>query len=75
MATIAPPKKETAPKEIIKKPVAVTEISPPNSIKPLQLKLPEEKKNEYKAYAAKNGKLMNELFLEMFAEYKEKYGE
>jgi hypothetical protein len=47
-----------------------TEQVPPDAIKPLQLKIPESKKNEFKAYAAMRGRSMNALFLDMFDEYK-----
>lgn len=47
-----------------------TEQTPPDAIKPLQLKIPESKKNEFKAYAAMRGRSMNALFLDMFDEYK-----
>lgn len=47
-----------------------TEQIPPDAIKPLQLKIPENKKNEFKAYAAIRGRSMNALFLDMFDEYK-----
>ncbi len=47
-----------------------TEQIPPDAIKPLQLKIPESKKNEFKAYAAMRGRSMNALFLDMFDEYK-----
>ena len=74
MANIPAPKKETkkAVKKI-EKPKGATEQSPPDAVKPLQLKLPEHKKNEYKAFAAIRGIAMNDLFLEMFEEYKEKH--
>lgn len=55
------------------KPKAPTQQIPPNIIKPLQLKIPEAKKNDFKAYAALRGQSMNTLFLEMFEEYKEKH--
>ncbi len=51
-----------------------TEQTPPDSIKPLQLKIPENKKNEFKAYAAMHGRSMNALFLDMFEEYKNIHG-
>jgi hypothetical protein len=47
-----------------------TKQTPPSAIKPLQLKIPEHKKNEFKAYAAMHGQSMNTLFLDMFDEYK-----
>lgn len=77
MAKIAPPvQKKTASKNI-KKPLpkatkAIEQI-PPEAIKPLQLKIPEAAKNEFKAYAAMRGKSMNTLFLEMFEAHKEIY--
>ena len=46
-----------------------------DSIKPLQLKLPEQTKNEFKAYAGIRGKSMKILFIEMFEEYKENHKE
>lgn len=73
MAKIAPParKEKTVVEQVA--PKKATEQIPPTSIKPLQLKIPEDKKNEFKAYAAMRGKPMNILFLEMFEEYKEKH--
>ena len=47
-----------------------TDQVPPDAIKPLQLKIPESKKNEFKAYAAMSGRSMNALFLDMFDQYK-----
>jgi len=78
MAKIAPPTSTT--KEIKKrpatpKPIAAIEQTPPDSIKPLQLKLPEQTKNEFKAYAGIRGKSMKNLFIEMFEEYKENHKE
>lgn len=70
MANIQPP---TNKKVMKLKPKAATEQIPPDAIKPLQLKIPEGAKNEFKAYAAMQGKSMNTLFLEMFAEHKEKH--
>lgn len=55
------------------KPKEPTAQPAPDSIKPLQLKIPESKKNEFKAYSAMRGKSMNALFLEMFEEYIEKH--
>ena len=52
---------------------SITGQDPPSSIKPIQLKIPEDKKNEFKAYAAMRGRSMNALFLDMFEEYKEKH--
>jgi NRPS condensation-like uncharacterized protein len=54
-------------------PKAPTEQTPPSSIVPIQLKIPETSKNEFKAYAAMRGKTMNVLFLEMFEEYKKEH--
>ncbi len=77
MANIAPPKQQKAAgngkrlKQVM--PVGATEQTPPDSIRPLQLKIPETKKNEFKAYAAIRGQTMNVLFLEMFKEYREKH--
>lgn len=53
------------------KPKAPTQQTPPDAIKPLQLKIPEGKKNEFKAYAAMRGRSMNALFLDMFEQYKD----
>jgi hypothetical protein len=47
-----------------------TEQPAPDAIKPLQLKIPESRKNEFKAYAAMRGRSMNALFLDMFEQYK-----
>jgi len=68
MANIPVPAKKT--NSVVKKPIRAIEQTPPDSTKPLQLKLPESKKNEYKAFAAIRGRSMNDLFLEMFEEYK-----
>lgn len=81
MANIKPPpKKENTPvKKATKnkgtppKLSGATVQTPPDSIKPLQLKIPESAKNEFKAYAAMQGKSMNTLFLEMFLEHKAKH--
>ena len=75
MANIPPPEKKKAPvkKVTTLKPKTATTQTPPNSIKPLQLKIPELTKNEFKAYAAMHGKNMNTLFLEMFEEHKRKH--
>jgi len=75
MATIEPPnKKKKKTKVSIQKPsIKALEQTPPNAVKPLQLKLPEITKNEFKAFAAIRGRPMNELFLEMFEEYKKKH--
>jgi hypothetical protein len=51
-------------------PKSATEQVPPSSIVPIQLKIPESKRNEFKAYAALRGRTMNALFLDMFEEYK-----
>jgi len=40
-------------------------------IKPLQLKIPESRKNAFKAFAAMQGKSMNLVFLEMFEQYEQ----
>ena len=75
MAKIAPPTEKKAPvkttEKIPTKSNKATDQVPPDSIKPLQLKIPETAKNEFKAYAAIKGQSMNALFLEMFAEHKE----
>lgn len=75
MAKIAPPttNKEVKNKPVTPKPTAAVEQAPPNSIKPLQLKLPEQTKNEFKAFAGIRGKSMKVLFMEMFDEYKENH--
>lgn len=78
MAKLEPPKKDDNVQPISKKvekakPTKPTEQAAPDAIKPLQLKIPESKKNDFKAYAALRGKSMNTLFLEMFEEYKEKH--
>jgi len=79
MAKLSPPvKKEKESADIEKvmssaKPKKPTEQTPPDAIKPLQLKIPEGKKNEFKAYAAMRGRSMNMLFLDMFEEYKENH--
>ena len=77
MAKIAPPtsNKVVKKKAITPKPTAAIEQTPPDSIKPLQLKLPEQTKNEFKAYAGIRGKSMKILFIEMFEEYKENHKE
>ena len=79
MAKLSPPvKKEksvTNMKEVVSSaaPKKAIEQTPPDAIKPLQLKIPEGKKNEFKAYAAMRGRSMNALFLDMFEEYKENH--
>jgi len=75
MANISPPKKKkgAAKKVSTLQPMAATEQMPPDAIAPLQLKIPSSSKNEFKAYAAMQGKSMNTLFLEMFAEHKERH--
>lgn len=80
MANLAPPKKKvdkfkeqittTVAKAAPKTPI---EQSPPSSIVPLQLKVQESSKKEFKAYAAMRGQSMSSLFLEMFTEYKNKH--
>lgn len=71
MANFNPPKKKVvSKKKEIEKPKAVLEQTPPDAIKPIQLKIPEGKKNEFKAFAAMRGRSMNDLFLEMFEQYK-----
>ena len=77
MAKLTPPIKVQTEQEPIKKiiaramPKAPIDQPPPNEIVPLQLKIPTGKKNEFKAYAAIRGHSMNELFLEMFEQYKQ----
>lgn len=78
MAKLEPPKKDDNVQPISEKvekakPKKPTEQPAPDAIKPLQLKIPETKKNDFKAYAAQRGKTMNALFLEMFEEYKDKH--
>lgn len=77
MAKLAPPKKTTAKKAPFSvghtKPQESIEQTPPDAIKPIQLKIPESIKNEFKAYAAMRGLAMNDLFLKMFREYKSKH--
>lgn len=77
MAKIAAPTKtkEEKKKAVTPKPTAAVEQTPPGSIKPLQLKLPEQTKNEFKAYAGIRGKSMKVLFMEIFDEYKENHKE
>jgi len=70
MADFNPPSNKKIKAKEAKKPTALLEQVPPDAIKPLQLKIPESKKNEYKAFAAMRGRSMNELFLEMFEQYK-----
>ena len=80
MAKLEPPAKKTparkasveaaVAKAAPKKPI---EQTPPDAIAPLQLKIPQSKKNEFKAYAAMRGQAMNELFVEMFDDYKEQH--
>jgi len=75
MANIVPPKKKkvVANKVNTLQPIAATEQMPPDAITPLQLKIPSSAKNEFKAYAAMQGKSMNALFIEMFTEHKERH--
>ncbi len=75
MAKMAPPEKKANASNKVStlKPKAATEQTPPDAIAPLQLKIPSSSKNEFKAYAAMQGKNMNTLFLEMFAEYKSRH--
>ena len=77
MAKLEPPKRETQKKVAetvsVAKPKKSIEQTPPDAIKPIQLKIPESSKNEFKAYAAMRGLAMNDLFLQMFNEYKEKH--
>lgn len=54
-------------------PKNLTDQPSPTSIVPIQLKIPEMKRNEFKAYAALRGRAMNTLFLEMFEEYKKNH--
>jgi hypothetical protein len=72
MAKLAPPKKTKVPAVVsVPKPTKSIEQAAPDAIKPIQLKIPESSKNEFKAYAAMRGLAMNDLFLQMFDEYKE----
>jgi len=79
MAKLSPPKKAPVNSSAIEtvianaKPKEPTDQVPPQAIKPVQLKIPEDKKNEFKAYAAMRGRSMNALFLDMFEEYKERH--
>jgi len=79
MAKIAPPvKKKTQVEHITKKTNEMksnkaTNQTPPDAIIPLQIKIPETIKNEFKATASIRGQSMNALFLEMFEEYKESH--
>jgi len=68
MASIAPPSKKAAQSQVIG--LNSTEKTPPSNLKPLQFKVAETLKNEYKAFAAAKGKDMTTLFLQMYAEYK-----
>ena len=71
MAKLAPPKKDKATVVVnVPKPLKSIEQAAPDAIKPIQLKIPESSKNEFKAYAAMRGLAMNDLFLQMFEEYK-----
>lgn len=77
MAKIAPPTEKKVPvKRTVKKASEMksnkaTAQTPPDAIIPLQIKIPETVKNEFKAMASIRGQSMNALFLEMFEEYKE----
>ena len=79
MAKIAPPtEKKTPVKRAVKKTSEMksnkaTGQTPPNTIIPLQIKIPETVKNEFKAMASIRGQSMNILFLEMFEEYKKSH--
>ena len=80
MANIAPPKEnknKTKTKEnktvVHLKSNAATLQTPPDAIKPLQLKIPESSKNEFKAYASIHGKTMAHMFLDMFEEHKQNH--
>lgn len=77
MARLDPPSSQTnkpSKPAAIPKPKMPTAQTPPNSIVPLQLKIPESQKCEFKAFAAMTGKPMNALFLEMFEEYRRNHG-
>jgi len=54
-------------------PKGLTEQASPSSIGSMQLNIPIVKRNEFKAYASLRGLSMNNLFLDMFAEYKNKH--
>lgn len=77
MANISPPSK----KKVIGKnkttenivEANATDQTPPNTVVPLQLKINGQLRNEFKAYAAINGKSMNKLFVEMYQEYLENH--
>lgn len=77
MAKLEPPKKDVNKNTSVTvneaKPKKSIEQTPPDAIKPLQLKIPESSKNEFKAYAAMRGIHMNDLFLQIFNEYKESH--
>jgi hypothetical protein len=79
MAKIAPPtEKKTPVKRTVKKASEMksnkaTGQTPPDAIIPLQIKIPETVKNEFKAMASIRGQSMNALFLEMFEEHKESH--
>ncbi len=78
MSSIKPPSKKK--EEVVKNKTteSIREASsidrvPPNSVVPLQLKIDGQLRNEFKAYAAINGKSMNKLFVEMYTEYLENH--
>ena len=55
---------------MVKKKTSIASKEDIDPIKPLQLKIPESKKNEFKAFSAMQGQSMNVVFLEMFEFYK-----
>ena len=69
MAKIAPPtEKKTPVKRIVKKTGEIksnkaTGQTPPDTIIPLQIKIPETVKNEFKAMASVRGQSMNVLLV------------
>ncbi|MDA0967504.1 MAG: hypothetical protein O2970_11175 [Proteobacteria bacterium] len=79
MAKIEPPKKvlNKIPKVAAKVDnitnLTATNKASPVETKPLQLQVPANIKNEYKAYCASSGRSMSEVFLEMFSDHKEKH--
>lgn len=72
MATIEPPTKSSTVSNA-KTRIKVTDTPAPDEIKPLQLKIPAAQKNDFKAFAALRGRNMNDMFIEMYTEYKEKH--
>jgi hypothetical protein len=81
MAKLAPPKqvKRDEPKnDLVEKVQSIRPSSPvdqpaPGNIKPLQLKVEDSVKAEYKAYCAMKDITMSAMFVEMFEQYKENH--